>query len=124
MIRRLRDMTAHGICLRAGHSGDDSDRNIKDNIALVDRTDVLARLMAVPVTSWNYKSEGSAVRHIGPMAQDFHVAFGVGQDDRHIHALDANGVALAAIQALNAKLEAENAELKQRLSNIENRLAI
>jgi hypothetical protein len=34
------------------------------------------------------------------MAQDFHAAFSVGEDDRHITTVDADGVALAAIQAL------------------------
>ncbi|RME90510.1 MAG: hypothetical protein D6766_13150, partial [Verrucomicrobia bacterium] len=39
------------------------------------------------------------------MAQDFHAAFGLGTDDRHIATVDADGVALAAIQGLNQKLE-------------------
>jgi hypothetical protein len=52
---------------------------------------------------------------MGPMAQDFHAAFGLGADDRHIHVLDSSGVALASIQALNDRLQAlecENAELR------------
>jgi phage shock protein A len=39
------------------------------------------------------------------MAQDFHAAFGTGTDDKHIATVDADGVALAAIQGLNEKLE-------------------
>ena len=68
----------------------------------------------------------SDLEHIGPMAQDFHAAFGVGADDKHIATVDADGVALAAIQGLNQKVEgevtalrAENAALKQRLEKIE-----
>jgi len=56
------------------------------------------------------------------MAQDFYSAFNVGTDDKHIAPIDEGGVALAAIQALNQKLEetrAENAELKQRLETLE-----
>ena len=62
------------------------------------------------------------VRHIGPMAQDFKAAFGVGESDTGIATVDADGVVLAAIQGLNQKLEetrAENAELKRRLQELE-----
>jgi phage shock protein A len=40
------------------------------------------------------------------MAQDFHAAFGLnGADDKHIATVDEEGVALAAIQGLNQKVE-------------------
>ena len=69
-----------------------------------------ARLREVPVSSWNYLTQEEEVRHVGPMAQDFHAAYGLnGDDDRHLLSVDTNGVALAAIQGLNAKLERENA---------------
>src|SRR5581483_10049764 len=70
---------------------------------------VLARVAALPIETWSYKGEPG--RHLGPMAQDFAAAFGLGADDRHIHALDAAGVALAAIQALRRQLEAQAARL-------------
>ena len=82
---------------------------------------MLEKVVALPLSSWNYKADTST-RHIGPMAQDFYAAFGVGPDDKHIATVDADGVALAAIQGLNQKLEetrAENAELKQRLEKLE-----
>ena len=47
---------------------------------------------------------------MGPMAQDFREAFGLGTDDKTITQVDANGVTLAAIQGLNAKLEAQLSE--------------
>ena len=82
------------------------------------------------MASWNYKAQGRDIRHFGPMAQDFHAAFGLGESDRTITTVDADGVALAAIQGLNAKLEeelkAKNArisELERRLEGIEKRLA-
>ena len=60
------------------------------------------------------------------MAQDFYAAFNLGTDDKHIATVDADGVALAAIQGLNQKfdseaaaLRAENAELKRRLEALE-----
>jgi dTDP-4-amino-4,6-dideoxygalactose transaminase len=49
---------------------------------------------------------------MGVMAQDFYAAFGIGEDERHITTIDADGVAFAAIQGLNEKLETENAALE------------
>ena len=81
-----------------------SDRNLKENFAPVSARDVLEKVAAMPISRWNFKGdEGTA--HVGPMAQDFHAAFGLGTDDRHIATVDADGVALAAIQGLNQKLE-------------------
>jgi len=39
------------------------------------------------------------VLHLGPVAQDFHAAFGLGADDKHIATVDADGVALAPSRA-------------------------
>jgi len=114
-----------------------SDRNAKTAFGTVDTLDILERLAAIPITTWNYKGVENPVRHIGPMAQDFWAAFKVGMDDKHIGTIDADGVALAAIQGLNRKLEqsnaaikaenaalkAENAEMKARLDAIERTLA-
>jgi hypothetical protein len=105
---------------------DASDRDLKENFAPVDGQEVLARLAEVPITTWNYKAQDPSVRHLGPTAQDFYAAFGLGEDNRHIAPLDANGVALAAIQALyaqNQALEAENAVLQQRLDDLDARVA-
>ncbi len=99
-----------------------SDRNAKENFHAADTREVLAKLAALPVQTWNYKSQGANIRHIGPMAQDFKAAFGLGESDTGISNVDADGVALAAIQGLNQKLEesrAENAELKKRLAALE-----
>jgi hypothetical protein len=103
-----------------------SDRDAKDNFASISPAEVLEKVSALPLSTWKYKSEEAAIRHIGPMAQDFHAAFGVGPDDKHITTVDADGVALAAIQGLNQKLEAtvkakdaEIESLKQRLDALE-----
>jgi hypothetical protein len=56
------------------------------------------------------------------MAQDFALAFHVGEDDKHITTVDADGVAFAAIQGLNQKVEqreSEIHELKARLADLE-----
>ena len=92
------------------------------------------------MATWNYKSQDPSIRHIGPMAQDFYAAFGVGEDDTHISTTDADGVALAASQALYAlaqeqqrqltsqqaridQLEQENSALEARIDAIERTLS-
>jgi hypothetical protein len=70
----------------------------------------LAAVVALPIERWSYRDEPA--RHLGPMAQDFAAAFGLGQDDRHIFPLDAAGVALAAIQGLHGLVEAQAARLQ------------
>jgi len=80
-----------------------SDRNAKTNIVPLDDASILAKVDALRVERWSYKSDTS-VRHVGPMAQDFYAAFGTGVDDRHITSIDEDGVALAAIKALDEKL--------------------
>jgi hypothetical protein len=104
--------------------GAPSDRNLKQDLVPIDAQEVLERVAALPLSTWSYKTS-QGVRHIGPMAQDFHAAFGLGEDDTHIHTLDASGVALAAIQGLheqNQALEAQNAELRARVDDLETRL--
>jgi hypothetical protein len=91
-----------------------SDRNLKENFRPVDNQTVLAKVAALPVTEWNYKSDSQSIQHMGPMAQDFQAAFGLdGRDDKHISVVDEGGVALAAIQGLNAKVEEKEAEIQQ-----------
>ena len=88
-----------------------SDRNLKAGFEPVDARRVLEQVAALPLTSWHYTNAPDA-RHLGPMAQDFQAAFGLGADDKSITTVDADGVALAAIQGLNALLKAQAAELK------------
>ena len=92
-----------------------SDGRRKENFEPLDPAEVLEKITAMPVTKWNYK-EDPAAKHIGPTAQDFHAAFGLGANDTSISSIDPAGVALAAIQALNAKLERENRMLGEKVS--------
>jgi len=95
-----------------------SDRNIKENFEDIDSVQILEKLASLPIQSWNYKADDNKVKHIGPMAQDFFAAFGVGPDDKHITTVDEGGIALAAIKALKA----ENDFLKSELTNLKARL--
>jgi hypothetical protein len=101
-----------------------SDRNLKTDVARIDDAAVLDKVATLPIERWSYKSE-RGVRHVGPMAQDFYAAFGVGEDDKHITSIDEDGIALAAIKALHSEnadaraavkaLRAENAALRAQL---------
>jgi hypothetical protein len=98
-----------------------SDRNAKENFKPVSPNDVLAKVAALPISSWNFKEMHDG-RHLGPMAQDFYAAFNLGGSDTSITVVDEGGVTLAAIQGLNQKLNEKDAEiqqLKQRLDKLE-----
>jgi hypothetical protein len=109
-----------------------SDRNLKENLQRVDGREVLRRLQEMPIYTWNGKGQDPAGPHMGPMAQDFHAAFDLGEDDTHISTIDLDGVALAAIQGLhaqnqelaaeNAALLTENATQQEQIDDLEARL--
>jgi hypothetical protein len=102
-----------------------SDRDIKENFTEVDEQEILRKVASLPIETWNYTDREKGVRHIGPMAQDFMASFNVGDSDRHIHMVDANGVNLAAIKALNRKLEEKDSqitELQEQLAEVIKRL--
>ncbi len=131
-VDRPMDTSTGAYLSRGGTWTDASDRNAKENFQPVDPQAVLEGVAQLPITTWNYKTEDPSVRHLGPVAQDFYAAFGLGADDKHIAALDSSGVALAAIQGLyaqnrelaarNAALEAENAAQQAQLDALTARL--
>ena len=94
-----------------------SDRNKKENFTPINPSEVLAKVVSMPITRWNYKEAKDTV-HIGAMAQDFYAAFAVGPDDKHIATVDADGVALAAIQGLNQKVDDQHQQLERKDSKI------
>jgi len=97
-----------------------SDRNVKKDFAEVDTVDLLEKLAAMPLTQWRYQWESEETTpHIGPMAQDFKAAFYPGTDDRFITTQEADGVALAAIQGLNEKVETEKRKAETRIQKLE-----
>jgi hypothetical protein len=94
-----------------GTINEGSNRDSKMNVSPVDGRGVLARVAALPIHTWTYKGDRPSVRHIGPMADDFAAAFRVGADDKHIAVVDADGVELAAIQALYRMLQDKSSEI-------------
>ena len=91
-----------------------SDRALKTDFKAIDPQQVLAKLVAMPVTTWRYKSEAHQ-RHLGPVAQDFYAAFHLGADDRHITTIDEGGVALAAIKGLDDQAHQDRARFQRLL---------
>ena len=105
-----------------------SDRALKEDFRDIDKQAVLAKVWQLPIQNWKLKEEAGNMRHVGPVAQDFHAAFPLGGDERFIHTGDAVGVSLVAIQALAERnqtltgrvdtLQQENAALRQQLSQV------
>jgi hypothetical protein len=105
-----------------------SSRSLKTEFEAIDPQAMLAKVADLPVQEWRYKVEDASTRHIGPVAEDFQRVFGLG-DGESIGTVDANGVALAAIQGLVQKMDsalaakdAEIAELRQELRSLKDSL--
>jgi len=103
----------------AGSWSSVSDRNLKANFSQVDDLSVLAALAAIPMQTWNYTSQDAGIRHLGPMAQDFRAAFGLGENDTTISTVDAQGVALAGVQGLYHLAQDQAAQLKNQQTQID-----
>lgn len=99
---------------------DQSARASKTNVQSVDAHAVLDGVHSLDISTWEYKDgdgNGTGRTHLGPMAEDFHDAFGIGNETT-INSVDRGGVALAAIQGLSAKLT----EKDERIEQLEDRL--
>ena len=95
----------------------------------MDARSILDRVLNLPIKTWAYTND-TLVRHIGPMSQDFQAAFNLGSDDKHIASVDADGVALTAIQGLHEKFtaaiqekDAQIAALKKELDTVKSKYA-
>ena len=101
-----------------------SDRDSKVQVVEVDSSSILAKVASLPISTWRYKVEKDQI-HLGPMAQDFRAAFGLGMDEKHIATIDEDGVALAAIQALylaDRKRDEEDRKKDELIQTLERRL--
>lgn len=102
-----------------------SSRLFKEVVDNIDPQSILASVLSLPIARWRYNNSNEG-QHLGPMAEDFAIAFGLGTSPQHIATVDADGVALAAIQGLNQKLEADkdaleasNTRLRARILELE-----
>ena len=106
-----------------------SSRESKEAFEPIDRRALLNEIAELPVSTWIYKSDSDRARHLGPVAEDFHAQFGLGEDARHISPTDLAGVALVGVQGLQGalaeagrdaeELRAENRALRERLRELE-----
>jgi trimeric autotransporter adhesin len=102
-----------------------SDSTLKRNLREVDYRAVLGTLSRVPIKRWSYLSQTPDIEHVGPTAQDFHAAFGLGETNTRISTIDPSGIALAAVKGLHQVVQEQEkriAELKQKNSDLEARL--
>ncbi len=94
-----------------------SSRTLKEGFVDMDGEDVLSKVISLPIEEWSFK--GDETRHLGPMAEDFRAAFGLGDSSRRIGLMDAAGVNMAAIQGLHKMIE----ERDDRIQGLEQRVA-
>jgi hypothetical protein len=107
--------TGAALAANSGSWADLSDVNAKENFRDVDGEELLAKLARIPIREWNYKAQDQSIRHMGPTAQDFRAAFGLGDFPLRINTIDADGIALAAINAL----ERRTRDLPQQAADVD-----
>jgi outer membrane murein-binding lipoprotein Lpp len=106
--------TSTGAYLSGGGTWtDSSSRAVKENVEPVAGPEILEKVQTLEVSEWNYEDEDSETRHCGPMAEEFHDTFGLGEDNEHIASLDTGGVALAAIQGLADRLDEKDERIEE-----------
>ncbi|MGE0460099.1 MAG: tail fiber domain-containing protein [Vicinamibacterales bacterium] len=94
-----------GVRLDDGSWNSASDRRLKQHFRPLDGARVLAKLAQLPIREWNYITQEASIRHLGPTAQDFQAAFGLGESPLQISTVDADGIALAALRAIAVRTE-------------------
>lgn len=92
---------------------ENSSRTVKRDFDEVSPGEILQKVAALPITTWRYQYDDGNSRHLGPVAEDFYAAFGLGEDDKHITPSDKAGVALAAVQGLYQELETRNEQISR-----------
>ncbi|MDZ7730391.1 MAG: tail fiber domain-containing protein [Natrialbaceae archaeon] len=105
-----------------------STRTAKTDLEPVDPEAILEHVRSLPVYTWHFRDVDDG-RHVGPMAEDFHEAFELDQPGDTIASVDADGIAMAAIQGLLARQECEHqrladvvAERRERVAELESRV--
>ena len=101
-----------------------SSKDLKENFSAISPREILQKVINMSITKWNYKAEGKNISHLGPVSQDFAQAFGLGVDDKSIATVDADGVALAAIQGLHQIVKEKDQQIEQLQQRIEKLEAI
>jgi hypothetical protein len=96
-----------------------SSRKAKEGFEDLDADAVLEKVAGLGIQRWRYI--GTEAWHVGPTAEDFHAAFELGAGPTTISTVDADGISLLAVQALErrtAELKEENAALRAELDTL------
>lgn len=119
----------NGNIVHPGTISSGSSRELKKDFQEVDGKALLEKLNELPIMTWKYKTSDGTT-HLGPMAEDFSSAFGLGMDEKRLAPADLAGVTAAATQELSRQvkgkqlqineLKSKNSELEQRLVALEN----
>ena len=94
-----------------------SSRTLKNQFISLDASTILSKLSDLDIQQWTYKARPDE-KHVGPVAEDFYEAFGLGQGDENISTIDADGIMMLAIQELNRELKKQNEELRKENERI------
>lgn len=118
------ELDSGGNLFLAGTLIEGSSRSIKHGIEDVDTQEVLDKVLSMPIVHWSYNRDSDDVRHMGPLAEDFYTAFGLGKTNKGIASLDSSGVAFASIQALqeqmNKRMQAKNQQIESLTMELNN----
>lgn len=99
-----------------------SSRDVKTGFREIDEDEVLTRLAEMPVSTWTFSADRQKTQHMGPTAEDFFEAYGLGGSNKSVALQDLSGVALAATKALERRtreLDARTRELDDRTRELE-----
>ena len=94
---------------------------LKERFISVTPSLILDKISELNISEWSYKTDPT-VRHIGPTAESFYQAFGLGTGDDNISTIDADGISLVAILALQEQSKAKDElinSLEERLTKLE-----
>lgn len=101
-----------GDLVLSGQLSTGSDRNSKTNIVSTTAAADLEKLVNLPIYEWSYIDQED-VRHVGPMAQDFHAQFQQLGEETRLPLGDLSGVTVSALQGLHAVVQAQKTEIDQ-----------
>ena len=93
-----------------------SSRTLKTAFEVVDAGRILDKVLTLPMATWEYIAAPEAGRHLGPVAEEFHALFGLGDRSDEISTSDAGGIALAAVQGLAQRQDGALETLAERAS--------
>jgi len=114
-------LRANGNLQIAGTLSQGSSRSLKRDFEAIDSREILDRVAELPLLEWSYRGTSEEERHFGPMAEDFHEIFGLGDRPDRLAPGDAAGIALSAIQGLNkivTERDGKIAELEERVERL------